>query len=57
MSENSEGVAAVFDPTPDVDKYGEMARENSLSIAHMFETHIHGDLMSGARQLCARVES
>ncbi len=34
-----------------------MARENNLSITHIFETHIHADLMSGARELCARVDS
>ena len=57
VGDDSEGVAAVFDPTPDVDKYLEMARENSLAITHIFETHIHADLMSGARELCARVDS
>ncbi len=57
VGDDGEGVAAVFDPTPDVDKYVEMARENNLSITHIFETHIHADLMSGARELCARVDS
>ncbi len=57
VGDDSEGVAAVFDPTPDVDKYLELARENNLSITHVFETHIHADLMSGARELCARVDS
>lgn len=57
VGDDSEGVAAVFDPTPDVDKYLDMARENNLSITHIFETHIHADLMSGARELCARVDS
>lgn len=57
VGDNSQGVAAVFDPTPDVDKYVELARENNLSITHIFETHIHADLMSGSRELCARVDS
>ncbi len=57
VGDDGEGVAAIFDPTPDVDKYVEMARENNLSITHIFETHIHADLMSGARELCARVDS
>lgn len=51
VGDDSEGVAAVFDPTPDVDKYLELARENHLSITHIFETHIHADRMSGAREL------
>jgi len=57
LGDDSEGVAAVFDPTPDVDKYVELARAKKVSITHIFETHIHADLMSGARELCARVDS
>ena len=57
LGDDSDGVAAVFDPTPDVDKYVEMARQKKVSITHIFETHIHADLMSGSRELCARVDS
>src|SRR6188474_248318 len=57
VGDDSEGVAAVFDPTPDVEKYVELAREKDVSITHIFETHIHADLVSGARELCARVDS
>jgi hydroxyacylglutathione hydrolase len=57
LGDDSQGVAAVFDPTPDVDKYVELARSMSLSITHIFETHIHADLVSGARELCERVGS
>ena len=57
VGDDSDGVAAVFDPTPDVDKYVELAREKKVSITHIFETHIHADLVSGARELCARVQS
>ena len=57
LGDDDEGIAAVFDPTPDVDKYIELAREKGVSITHIFETHIHADLMSGARELCARVDS
>jgi hydroxyacylglutathione hydrolase len=57
LGDDSEGIAAVFDPTPDVDKYVELAREKKVSITHIFETHIHADLMSGSRELCARVDS
>ncbi|MDQ3314805.1 MAG: MBL fold metallo-hydrolase, partial [Verrucomicrobiota bacterium] len=49
LGDDSEGIAAVFDPTPDVDKYVELAREKKVSITHIFETHIHADLMSGSR--------
>ncbi len=57
LGDDSDGVAAVFDPTPDVDKYVMLAREKKVSITHIFETHIHADLVSGARELCARVDS
>lgn len=57
VGDDSDGVAAVFDPTPDVDKYVKLAREKKVSITHIFETHIHADLVSGARELCARVGS
>lgn len=57
LGDDSEGVAAVIDPTPDVEKYVELARRKGLSITHIFETHIHADLVSGARELCDRVGS
>lgn len=55
VGDDSEGVAAVFDPRADVDCYLELAREKRLAITHIFETHIHADLVSGARELCTRV--
>jgi len=57
VGDDSEGIAAVFDPRPDVDCYLKLAREKQLSITHIFETHIHADLVSGARELCARGET
>ena len=57
VGDDSEGVAAVFDPRPDVECYIQLAREKRVSITHIFETHIHADFISGARELCARVES
>lgn len=57
VGDDSEGVAAVFDPRPDVDCYLQLAREKKVSITHIFETHIHVDFVSGARELCDRVES
>ena len=35
----------------------DLAREKKVAITHIFETHIHADLVSGARELCARVGS
>ena len=57
IGDDSSGVAAVIDPTPDVDKYLQLARECAVSVTHIFETHIHADLVSGARELCARLGS
>jgi len=57
IGDDSAGVAAVVDPTADVGKYVRLAREHAVSITHVFETHIHADLMSGARELCARLGS
>jgi hydroxyacylglutathione hydrolase len=57
LGDDDEGVGAIFDPRADVEVYVEMAREAGLSITHIFETHIHADLVSGSRELCARLES
>jgi hydroxyacylglutathione hydrolase len=57
VGDDSEGIAAVVDPTLDVDKYVDLARSKNVSISHIFETHIHADLVSGARELCDRVSS
>src|ERR1700739_4763574 len=57
VGDDDEGIAAVFDPRPDCDIYIEMAREAGVAITHIFETHIHADLVSGSRELCARLES
>jgi hydroxyacylglutathione hydrolase len=57
VGDDEEGVAAVFDPRADVDVYIDLAREKNVAITHIFETHIHADLVSGARELCSRVES
>ena len=57
VGDDGEGVAAIVDPTLDVDKYVDLARRKNVSITHIFETHIHADLVSGARELCDRVGS
>src|SRR6201993_26902 len=57
VGDDDEGTAAVFDPRADCDVYSEAAREAGVAITHIFETHIHADLVSGSRELCARLES
>jgi hydroxyacylglutathione hydrolase len=57
LGDDDEGTAAIFDPRADCDVYIEMAREAKVAITHIFETHIHADLVSGSRELCARLES
>ncbi|MCC5846844.1 MAG: MBL fold metallo-hydrolase [Verrucomicrobia bacterium] len=55
IGDDSEGVAAVFDPRADVEVYLELARAKQVAITHIFETHIHADLVSGACELHARL--
>ena len=57
LGDDDEGIAAIFDPRPDCDIYIEMAREAGVAITHIFETHIHADLVSGSRELRARLDS
>jgi len=57
VGDDDEGIAAVFDPRADCDVYIEAAREAGVAITHIFETHIHADLVSGSRELCARLDS
>jgi hydroxyacylglutathione hydrolase len=49
------GTAAVIDPRPDCDVYLHLARKRSVAITHVFETHIHADFLSGARELVNRL--
>lgn len=55
IGDDSTGTAAVIDPRPDVVVYLELAKRYGLAITHVFETHIHADFMSGARELVARL--
>jgi len=57
IGDDSVGVAAVFDPRSDIECYIQLAREKEVAITHIFETHIHADFLSGARELCSRIES
>jgi hydroxyacylglutathione hydrolase len=50
----SEGIAAIIDPQRDVDLYLQAAQEQSVNIAHIIETHLHADFVSGHRELARR---
>lgn len=54
IGDDAKGAAAVIDPRADVEVYLGLARSHGVSITHIFETHIHADLVSGARELAAR---
>ena len=54
VGDDSKGVAAVIDPRADVATYLRLARKRKVSITHVFETHIHADLVSGSRELAAQ---
>jgi hydroxyacylglutathione hydrolase len=46
--------ALVVDPNRNVNQYLDAAAEEGLRIAHVTETHIHADFVSGARELAHR---
>jgi hydroxyacylglutathione hydrolase len=57
IGDDKSGTAAVIDPRADVEVYLELARKRKVSITHIFETHIHADLVSGARELAERTQT
>lgn len=50
----SDGIAAVIDPQRDVDIYIDAASRNGWTIAHVIETHLHADFVSGHLELAER---
>lgn len=48
------GEALVVDPSRDIDPYIQAADAEGLKVAHVTETHIHADFVSGARELAHR---
>lgn len=50
----SEGIAAVVDPQRDVETYLQEAQKHGFKIAHVIETHLHADFVSGHREIAAR---
>lgn len=57
LGDDETGTAAVIDPRADVEVYIELARKRKVAITHVFETHIHADLVSGARELANRCQT
>ncbi|MGH9812382.1 MAG: MBL fold metallo-hydrolase, partial [Candidatus Acidiferrales bacterium] len=55
IGDETTGEAAVVDPTRDVDELIRLAADSSLRIAHILETHVHADFVSGAQELKARL--
>jgi hydroxyacylglutathione hydrolase len=51
---SSEGIAAVIDPQRDIEIYLDFAKEKNLKIAHVIETHLHADFVSGHHELAER---
>lgn len=56
IGDEATGVAAVIDPTRDVEYYVQYAKKNELRIEHILETHVHADFISGSRELKARLK-
>ncbi len=48
------GLAAVIDPQRDVDRYLQVADGLGLRLTYAFDTHLHNDFLSGARELLAQ---
>src|SRR5262245_43044418 len=46
-----DGEAVVVDPGIDIDRYLELACRHRFGIAHVVETHVHADHVSGGRRL------
>lgn len=51
---HSNGIAAVIDPQRDVDLYLDTAQKLGVRIAHVIETHLHADFVSGHVELAER---
>lgn len=49
------GEAIIVDPTRHTDQYVTMAAKNDMEIAHVLDTHIHADHISGGRGLATEL--
>ena len=48
--------AVVVDPDRIVDRYLDVLEARKLKLAGVFETHLHADFVSGAKELAARID-
>lgn len=55
VGSDQSGTAFVVDPKRDVQDYLDLARARQLRITAIFETHVHNDYVSGARELAAAI--
>src|SRR5919198_440068 len=55
LADPDAGAAAVVDPMRDVGQYLDRAERLGVRITHAFDTHVHNDFVSGARELQAEV--
>lgn len=51
IGDEGTGVAAVFDPQRDIERYLVFAAEHKLQIKHVFLTHLHADFVAGHLEL------
>ena len=51
------GTAVVIDPQRDIAEYLACARQNSLTISGIIDTHVHADHISGSHELRARTNA
>ncbi len=49
--------ALIVDPNRDIHRYLEAAGQDGLRVAHVTETHIHADFVSGSRELAQRANA
>lgn len=54
IADEDAGIAAVVDPRRDVDIYLQAADAAGAQIAHVFETHVHNDYITGACEIRER---
>lgn len=54
ISDGSATIAAVIDPRRDVEIYFQAADAAGVQIAYVFETHVHNDYITGAREIRER---
>jgi hydroxyacylglutathione hydrolase len=54
VGDEASSAALIVDPNRDIDQYVAAAAREGLRIAAVAETHIHADVVSGARELAAR---